>query len=67
MRLDKIAIVAYLSRETPLGPGQNNVQKLLARRHNGDILPLGLHFGSGVVGGCCWTLCKSRRNDIDSA
>jgi hypothetical protein len=25
--------------------GEHNIQKLLARRHSGDIFPLGLHFG----------------------
>ena len=29
----------------PLGPGEHNIQELLARRHGGNILPLRLHFG----------------------
>jgi len=34
----------------PLGPGKHDVQKLLARGHSGDVLPLGLHFGGcGVL------------------
>lgn len=44
----------------PLGPGQHNVQELLARRHGGDILPLGLHFGDCGFVGVVDAVCASR-------
>lgn len=28
--------------------GEDNVQELLARRHSGNVFPLGLHFGDLV-------------------
>ena len=61
VRLARFAQKSYLGGETPLGPRQNNVQELLARGHNGDILPLGLHLCGGVGGCCCLSAKKCER------
>jgi hypothetical protein len=49
----------YLRRKSPLRSRQNNVQKLLTRRHCRYVLPLSLHV-DGVLSLLLWRAAKLR-------